>query len=282
MQNLGGRGWRVLSGAVEGASNAYDDYAEKEIKKQRAESLKEALGGMGYDKYSQFVDPTTGELNELGSTFLKSDLDQKEMAAKYAALMDLEGVKQGNRRDLEGYKHELDYGGDSDLLDKTWRLKSDFEAKFGGSSTGRSGGQGGKPEVPEAVKLNQKRAESLNTPTNWDAYIKETGANLAVLRKGGIDRGAVQQMIASGTDPSQWTNTVNQGEFKGRAALTPDAYLAAKAQGFSFPKGTKIGVSPEQARMIRARSQGIVPSAPVMTGQSPVQPASFASWRKGQ
>jgi hypothetical protein len=89
-------------------------------------------------------------------------------------------------------------------------------------------------------------------------------------------------MIASGTDPSQWTNTVNQGEFKGRAALTPEAYAAAKAQGFSFPKGTKVGVSPEQARMIRARSQGIVPSAPVMTGQSPVQPASFASWRKGQ
>ena len=68
--------------------------AYEEIKKQRAESLKEALGGLGYDKYSQFVDPTTGGLNELGSTFLKSDLDQQEMLAKYAALGDLESMKR--------------------------------------------------------------------------------------------------------------------------------------------------------------------------------------------
>lgn len=284
MQKLGGRGWGILAGAIGGANKAYDEYAEKEVKKQRAEALKEALGGMGYDKYSQFVDPTTGELNELGGTLLKSDLDQQEMAAKYAALVDLEGIKQGNRRSLEGYKHELDFGGDSDLLDKTWRLKSDFEKQFGGSSTGSSG-RGGKPEVPEAVKLNQKRAESLNTPTNWDAYIKEADVDSTLLKKGGIDRGAIQQMIASGIDPSQWTNTVNQGEFKGRKALTPEAYAAAKAQGYNFPKGTKVGVSPEQARIIRARSQGVIPSAPVapaMAGQSPVQPASFASWRKGQ
>ena len=61
MQKLGGRGWGILAGAIGGANKAYDEYAEKEVKKQRAEALKEALGGMGYDKYSQFVDPTTGD-----------------------------------------------------------------------------------------------------------------------------------------------------------------------------------------------------------------------------
>lgn len=288
MQNLGGRGWRVLSGAVEGASNAYDDYADKQVKKQRAEALKEALGGMGYDKYSQFVDPTTGELNELGGTFLKSDLDQKEMAAKYKALVDLEGIKQGNRRSLEGYKHELDFGGDSDLLDKTWRLKSDFEKQFGGSSTGSSG-RGGKPEVPEAVKLNQKRAESLNTQTNWDAYIKEADVDSTLLKKGGIDRGAIQQMIASGIDPSQWTTQakIGQGAFltgqrASIKALTKEAYLNAKAAGYNFPKGTKIGLSPAEAEAIRKRNNGITGQsqsvAPVNTGQplktSPLRPVT--------
>jgi hypothetical protein len=284
MQNLGGRGWRVLSGAVEGASNAYDDYADKEIKKQRAESLKEALGGLGYDKYGQFVDPTTGGLNELGSTFLKSDLDQQEMLAKYAALGDLESMKRSGRlaadKELADYKHGLDYGSDMNLQKMKFEQQKELRRLF--PSTGRSGGTGGKPDLPFDVKLNQDRAKKLGTQKNWESYIGETGANMPLLNTGGIDRGAIQSMVGAGTAPAKWNNKVNQGEFKGRAALTPDAYTAAKAQGFSFPKGTKIGVSPEQARMIRARSQGIVPSVPVMTGQSPVQPASFASWRKGQ
>ena len=119
MQKLGGRGWGILAGAIGGASKGYDEYADKEIKKQRAESLKEALGGLGYDKYSQFVDPTTGGLNELGSTFLKSDLDQQEMLAKYAALGDLESMKRSGRlaadKELADYKHGLEYGGDMGL-----------------------------------------------------------------------------------------------------------------------------------------------------------------------
>jgi hypothetical protein len=287
MQKLGGRGWGILAGAIGGANKAYDEYAEKEVKKERAEALKEALGGMGYDKYSQFVDPTTGELNELGSSFLKSDLDQQEMAAKYAMLGDLEAMKRSGRlaadKELADYKHGLEYGGDMNLQNLKFEQQKELRRLF--PSTGRSGGYGGKPDLPFDVKLNQDRAKKLGTQKNWEAYLGETGANMSLLNSGGIDRGAIQSMVGAGTAPAQWTNTVNQGEFKGRTALTPDAYLAAKAQGFNFPKGTKVGVSPEQARIIKARSQGVIPSAPIapaMAGQSPVQPASFASWRKGQ
>ena len=262
MQNLGGRGWRVLSGAVEGASNAYDDYADKQVKKQRAEALKEALGGMGYDKYSQFVDPTTGELNELGGTFLKSDLDQQEMAAKYAALSDLESMKRSGRlaadKELADYKHGLEYGGDMGLQNLKFEQQKELKRLF--PSTGRSGGEGRKPEVPFDVKLNQDRAKKLGTQKNWEAYLGETGANMPILNSGGIDRGAIQSMVGAGTAPAKWTNKVNQGEFKGRTALTPDAYAAAKAQGFNFPKGTKVGVSPVDAARIRAARQGIIPA----------------------
>lgn len=294
MQKLGGRGWGILAGAVGGASKAYDEYAERKVKKQRAEALKEALGGMGYDKYSQFVDPSTGELNELGSTFLKSDLDQQEMAAKYAALGDLEAMKRAGRlaadKELADYKHGLEYGGDMDLQNLKFEQEKELKRLF--PSTGRSGGYGRKPELPTAVKLNQKRAESLNTQKNWESYMLESGANLPLLSKAGIDRGAIQQMIASGTAPSKWTTQASIGNpaFLTGArtkvtALTPEAYAKAKSLGYGFPKGTKIGVSPEVAAQIRAAKQGIVPSAladPAMAGQSSVQPASFASWRKGQ
>ena len=284
MQKLGGRGWGILAGAIGGASKAYDEYTEKEVKKQRAEALKEALGGMGYDKYSQFVDPATGELNELGGVFLKSDLDQQEMAAKYAMLGDLEAMKRSGRlaadKELADYKHGLEYGGDINLQNLKFEQQKELRRLF--PSTGRSGGYGGKPDLPFDVKLNQDRAKKLGNEKNWEAYIGETGASMPILNKAGIDRGAIQSMVGAGIAPSKWTNTVNQGKFKGMAALTPEAYATAKAQGYRFPKGTKIGVSPEEAARIRAARQGIVPVAPAMTGQSPVQPASFASWRKGQ
>lgn len=263
MQKLGGRGWGILAGAIGGASKAYDEYADKEVKKQRAEALKEALGGMGYDKYSQFVDPTTGELNELGGVFLKSDLDQQEMAAKYAALGDLEAMKRSGRlaadKELADYKHGLEYGSDMNLQNLKFEQQKELRRLF--PSTGRSGGYGGKPELPFDVKLNQDRAKKLGNEKNWEAYISETGANMPILNKAGIDRGAIQSMVGAGTAPAKWTNTVNQGKFKGMTALTPEAYAAAKLQGFNFPKGTKIGVSPEEAARIRAVRQGIIPTA---------------------
>jgi hypothetical protein len=278
MQKLGGRGWGILAGAIGGASKGYDEYAEKEIKKQRAESLKEALGGLGYDKYSQFVDPTTGELNELGSTFLKSDLDQKEMAAKYAALMDLEGVKQGNRRDLEGYKHELDYGADKEILELEYDRKERMKRLF--PSTGRSGGTGGKPEMPLSVKLNQKMAEGLLTKEKtWAAYVLDKGID------SDLPREDIAALVGYGVPiPKQTVQTYKKGDtgllgtglFRNPVkALTPEAYAFRKTYGFPMdgmgvarPKGETTG-KPQSA-------------APVMTGQSPVQPASFASWRKGQ
>ena len=284
MQKLGGRGWGILAGAIGGANKAYDEYAEKEVKKQRAEALKEALGGMGYDKYSQFVDPTTGEINDIGTTLLKSDLETDQLAQKYAMLGDLEAAKRSgwlsNRKQLASYEHDLDYGGDINLQNLKFEQQKELRRLF--PSTGRSGEYGGKPDLPFDVKLNQDRAKKLGNEKNWEAYIGETGANMPILNKAGIDRGAIQSMVGAGIAPSKWTNTVNQGKFKGMAALTPEAYATAKAQGYRFPKGTKIGVSPEEAARIRAARQGIVPVAPAMTGQSPVQPASFASWRKGQ
>jgi hypothetical protein len=238
MQNLGGRGWRVLSGAIGGASKAYDEYADKQIKKQRAESLKEALGGLGYDKYSQFVDPTTGELNELGGTFLKSDLDQKEMAAKYSALMDLEGVKQGNRRDLEGYKHELDYGADKEILELEYDRKERMKRLF--PSTGRSGGRGGKPEMPLSVKLNQEMAKGLLTKEkNWDAYVLDKGID------SDLPREDIAALVGYGVPiPKQTVQTYKKGDtgFLGTGlfrtpvkALTPEAL--AFRQTYGFPLG---------------------------------------------
>jgi len=263
MQKLGGRGWKILSGAIGGANKAYDEYQEKEIKKDRATALKEALTGMGYEKYGGFVDPTTGELNELGTTFLKSDLDAQQMAQKYAALGDLEAVKRAGRlandKELANYRHELEYGGDMDLQRLKFEQQKELKRLF--PSVGRSGGYGGKPDLPFDVKLNQDRAKKLGNEKNWEAYTLETGVNMPILNQAGIDRGAIQSMIGAGTAPTKWTNTVNQGVFKGRTALTPEAYAAAKAQGYNFPKGTKIGVPPEEAARIRAARQGIIPSA---------------------
>ena len=39
MQKLGGRGWGILAGAIGGANKAYDEYAEKEVKKQLSQHV---------------------------------------------------------------------------------------------------------------------------------------------------------------------------------------------------------------------------------------------------
>ena len=264
MQKLGGRGWGILAGAIGGASKGYDEYAEKEIKKQRAEALKEALGGLGYDKYSQLVDPTTGELNELGTTLLKSDLDQQEMAAKYAALTGLEGVKQGNRMDLENYKHGLDLGADKEILELEYDRKE--RMKRLSPETGRSGGRGGKPELPTSVKLNQKQAEGLLTKEkNWKAYILDKGID------SDLPREDIAALVGRGVSiPKQTVTTYKKGDtgFLGTGlfrtpvkALTPEAL--AFRQTYGFPLGGMGVARPKEE--IKKNQQS---AAPVNTTQA--------------
>ena len=278
MQKLGGRGWGILAGAIGGANEAYDEYAEKEIKKQRAEALKEALGGMGYDKYSQFVDPTTGELNELGGTFLKSDLDQKEMAAKYAALGDLEAMKRSGRlaadKELADYKHGLEYGGDMDLQNLKFEQQKELRRLF--PSTGRSGGYGGKPEVPFPVKLNQKLAGNLLTDEkSWKAYALEKGIGSSLPRED------IAALVAHGIPiPKQTVKTYKKGDtgFLGTGlfrspveALTPEAYAFRKTYGYPMDG---MGVARPKSETER-QSQSAVPvntKQPLRT--SPLRPVT--------
>lgn len=239
MQKLGGRGWGILAGAIGGANKAYDEYAEKEIKKQRAEALKEALGGMGYDKYSQFVDPTTGEINDIGTTLLKSDLETDQLAQKYAMLGDLEAAKRSgwlsNRKQLASYEHDLDYGGDINLQNLKFEQQKELRRLF--PSTGRSGEYGGKPEVPFPVKLNQKLAENLLTDEkNWKAYALEKGIG------SGLPREDIAALVAHGIPiPKQTVKTYKKGDtgFLGTGlfrspveALTPEAYAFRKTYGY--------------------------------------------------
>lgn len=283
MQKLGGRGWGILAGAIGGANEAYDEYADKEIKKQRAEALKEALGGMGYDKYSQFVDPTTGEINDIGTTLLKSDLETDQLAQKYAMLGDLEAAKRSgwlsNRKQLASYEHDLDYGGDINLQNLKFEQQKELRRLF--PSTGRSGGYGGKPEVPFPVKLNQKLAGNLLTDEkSWKAYALEKGIGSSLPRED------IAALVGYGVPiPKQTVKTYKKGDtgFLGTGlfrspveALTPEAYAFRKTYGYPMDG---MGVAVPKNKTAR---QGIVPAVPAMTGQSPVQPASFASWRKGQ
>ena len=239
MQKLGGRGWGILAGAIGGANKAYDEYAEKEVKKQRAEALKEALGGMGYDKYSQFVDPTTGEINDIGTTLLKSDLETDQLAQKYAMLGDLEAAKRSgwlsNRKQLASYEHDLDYGGDINLQNLKFEQQKELRRLF--PSTGRSGEYGGKPEVPFPVKLNQKLAENLLTDEkNWKAYALEKGIG------SGLPREDIAALVAHGIPiPKQTVKTYKKGDtgFLGTGlfrspveALTPEAYAFRKTYGY--------------------------------------------------
>ena len=282
MQKLGGRGWGILAGAIGGANKAYDEYAEKEIKKQRAEALKEALGGMGYDKYSQFVDPTTGEINDIGTTLLKSDLETDQLAQKYAMLGDLEAAKRSgwlsNRKQLASYEHDLDYGGDINLQNLKFEQQKELRRLF--PSTGRSGEYGGKPEVPFPVKLNQKLAENLLTDEkNWKAYALEKGIG------SGLPREDIAALVAHGIPiPKQTVKTYKKGDtgFLGTGlfrspveALTPEAYAFRKTYGYPMDG---MGVARPKSETTK-QSQS---AAPAMTGQSPVKPASFTLWRKGQ
>jgi hypothetical protein len=268
MQKLGGRGWGILAGAISGASKGYDEYAEKEIKKQRAEALKEALGGMGYDKYSQFVDPTTGELNELGGTFLKSDLDQQEMLAKYAALGDLEAMKRAGRlaadKELADYKHGLDYGSDMNLQNLKFEQQKELRRLF--PSTGRSGGRGGKPEMPLSVKLNQKMAEGLLTKEKaWEAYVLDKGID------SDLPREDIAALVGYGVPiPKQTVTTYKKGDtgFLGTGlfrtpvkALTPEAL--AFRQTYGFPLGGMGVARPKEE--IKKNQQS---AAPVNTTQA--------------
>lgn len=239
MQKLGGRGWGILAGAIGGANKAYDEYAEKEIKKQRAEALKEALGGMGYDKYSQFVDPTTGEINDIGTTLLKSDLETDQLAQKYAMLGDLEAAKRSgwlsNRKQLASYEHDLDYGGDINLQNLKFEQQKELRRLF--PSTGRSGEYGGKPEVPFPVKLNQKLAENLLTDEkNWKAYALEKGIGSSLPKED------IAALVGYGIPiPKQTVKTYKKGDtgFLGTGlfrspveALTPEAYAFRKTYGY--------------------------------------------------
>lgn len=239
MQKLGGRGWGILAGAIGGANEAYDEYADKKIKKQRAEALKEALGGMGYDKYSQFVDPTTGEINDIGTTLLKSDLETDQLAQKYAMLGDLEAAKRSgwlsNRKQLASYEHDLDYGGDINLQNLKFEQQKELRRLF--PSTGRSGEYGGKPEVPFPVKLNQKLAENLLTDEkNWKAYALEKGIGSSLPKED------IAALVAHGIPiPKQTVKTYKKGDtgFLGTGlfrspveALTPEAYAFRKTYGY--------------------------------------------------
>lgn len=282
MQKLGGRGWGILAGAIGGANKAYDEYAEKEVKKQRAEALKEALGGLGYDKYSQFVDPTTGEINDIGTTLLKSDLEADQLAQKYAMLGDLEAAKRSgwlsNRKELASYEHGLDYDSDIGLQNLKFEQQKELRRLF--PSTGRSGGYGGKPELPLSVKLNQKLAGNLLTnQKSWETFALEKGIDSSLPRED------IAALVGYGVPiPKQTVKTYKKGDtgFFGTGlgrtrvkALTPEAYVFRKTYGYPMDG---MGVARPKSETTR-QSQSAVPA---MTGQSPVQPASFASWRKGQ
>lgn len=277
MQKLGGRGWGILAGAIGGANKAYDEYAEKEVKKQRAESLKEALGGMGYDKYSQFVDPTTGEINEIGTTLLKSDLESDQLAQKYAALGDLEAAKRSgwlsNRKALANYEHDLDYGSDMDLQNLKFEQEKELKRLF--PSTGRSGGYGGKPEVPFPVELNQKLAGNLLTnQESWDAYSLEKGIGSSLPRED------IAALVGYGVPiPKQTVKTYKKGDtgFLGTGlfrtpveALTPEAYAFRKTYGYPMdgmgvarPKNKITGQTQSAAPVNKGQSLGKSPLRPV-------------------
>ena len=258
MQKLGGRGWGILAGAIGGANKAYDEYAEKEVKKQRAEALKEALGGMGYDKYSQFVDPTTGEINDIGTTLLKSDLEADQLAQKYAMLGDLEAAKRSgwlsNRKELASYEHGLDYDSDIGLQNLKFEQQKELRRLF--PSTGRSDGYGGKPEMPFPVKLNQKLAEKLLTDEeSWKAYSLEKGIGSSLPRED------IAALLGHGVSiPKQTVKTYKKGDtgFLGTGlfrtpvkALTPEAYAFRKTYGYPMdgmgvarPKNQTQSVAP--------------------------------------
>ena len=208
------------------------------------------------------------------------------MAAKYAMLGDLEAMKRSGRlaadKELADYKHGLEYGGDMNLQNLKFEQQKELRRLF--PSTGRSGGYGGKPEVPFPVKLNQKLAGNLLTDEkSWKAYALEKGIGSSLPRED------IAALVGYGIPiPKQTVKTYKKGDtgFLGTGlfrspveALTPEAYAFRKTYGYPMDG---MGVAVPKNKTARQGIVPAIPAAPAMTGQSPVQPASFASWRKGQ
>lgn len=270
MQKLGGRGWKILSGAISGANKAYDEYQEKEIKKDRAAALKEALTGMGYEKYGGFVDPTTGEINELGTTLLKSDLDTDQLIQKYAMLNDLEAAKRAgwlsNRKSLVDYEYDKEHGGDIELQGLKFEHDKELaklKGSFRSSSTGRNS------ELPADVKRYQKLADALTTNSaTYKDFVLQKGIDSGLLDPIGLTKDDLINLTGQGISiPKLSTNAyIDQGIFgsginrKIGKVLTPEAIALAKALQKPIPAGTKMAGTPEQAARIRAARQGIIPA----------------------